>query len=1010
MLEVPRIKRSKSLPIVFDHTKSIKEDIKEDIKECFQSRRTVSAVVYENPEKLGGSSSVFNFWENEFIENVVLVSNSGFPKDEYNGRLAVIGDVPCYIKQVDTVPSGCLSIPPFFKLPEVNAGAKVSFCFAKKDEINAESADVTIVKCFPDLNLELYDYVVIDKEELKKKLKKSSIKFPIIDSQEYCCKIKVAFVKENISVYRDDINLVFKVSNIKPECNENSIILFNEETRLLTLKSDLDKIKIFSSNEPQPLSIYCTCHAVTELSNEVTLTHTMYNKLNLCNFSRSVISVNGMAFLIRGTNNDHASALKEGVLHLSQTSFLSLKKGGTGFGNGDIRLFPNSLFPDAATVELNIGWLANGHVELDDLADAGRLEKLVRKGLRAVPLQKGRICQVAVGEETGIQKQVKVTIAQVSGNSDSQSKKEEQPSAEVYWMSDNTAIKIAERPQYPKVKSTFFDVDESEPLVKQLLENMGGIKEIAEKMVREIITPMILFSEEKINKPPHTGIILYGPTGTGKTILAKALAGILAKCSRICRGRDGIIKLVQGPELFNKFIGESEAAVRKLFQDVDSEFQSYGSKAPLHIIIIDEMDSILPERVEKKHDSTMTRNLVVNQFLSCMSNSGTWGNMVFIGTTNRFEFIDEAAKRPGRFGLHYNIDNPDLSARKEILKLYAGKSKLPVNLEDDEYLKIARKTEGKSGAFLEELFKQADMTALLNGACIENLSIEKIRGLASEKAEIDCALLIEAFDKIKLIPKVENALAAYLPNEDVFYKLECQGYMANQSQACPERVVSYMKRVFQSSAGSGGVILIEGGKLSGKSYMVRHLVKESGAGHLLVIKVDDLIDNANAVGYIDEQMNKAQIHDRKIVIVDRYDLLFDESVRFKTSRNLLANKIGNQLKITNTRRVCILTSRPMPVSYHAFANFTINKKIKLKNLTRTDMTQILQNMNTTEHDIKKVLSIIPQEISVGNFINIVSPCVTLTPSDKVARWELEALKQDVQDFTENSEQEYSMYA
>merc|ERR1711924_260899 len=133
-------------------------------------------------------------------------------------------------------------------------------------------------------------------------------------------------------------------------------------------------------------------------------------------------------------------------------------------------------------------------------------------------------------------------------------------------------------------------------------------------------------------------MLLYGPPGTGKTLIARQLAKFLKAAEP---------KIVNGPEVLNKYVGASEENIRKLFEDAEKEQKQMGENSQLHIIIFDEIDAICKQRGSSK-DSTGVADTIVNQLLTKIDGVDALNNILLIGMTNRLDMIDEALLRPGR--------------------------------------------------------------------------------------------------------------------------------------------------------------------------------------------------------------------------------------------------------------------------------------------------------------------------------------------------------------------------
>lgn len=194
------------------------------------------------------------------------------------------------------------------------------------------------------------------------------------------------------------------------------------------------------------------------------------------------------------------------------------------------------------------------------------------------------------------------------------------------------------------------------------------------------------------------GILLYGPPGTGKTLMARQIGKML-------NAREP--KVVNGPEILNKFVGQSEENIRKLFADAEKEQKEKGDESGLHIIIFDELDAICKQR-GSTNSGTGVGDSVVNQLLAKMDGVDQLNNVLIIGMTNRMDMIDEALLRPGRLEVHIEISLPDEEGRLQILNIHTTKMRSNGVLADDvDLAELASLTKNFSGAELGGLTKSA---------------------------------------------------------------------------------------------------------------------------------------------------------------------------------------------------------------------------------------------------------------------------------------------------------------
>ena len=257
-------------------------------------------------------------------------------------------------------------------------------------------------------------------------------------------------------------------------------------------------------------------------------------------------------------------------------------------------------------------------------------------------------------------------------------------------------------------------------------DQVGGLEDVKEEL-REAVEWPLKFPDlfAQLNATPPKGLLLYGPPGTGKTLLAKAVAH---------ESESNFIS-VKGPELLNKFVGESEKAVREVFRK--------ARQASPCIIFFDEIDSVAPTRGSSGGDSHVTER-VISQFLTEMDGLEELRNVIIIAATNRPDIIDSALLRPGRFDRLLFVPPPDLEARKQIFKIHTRKTPLAEDVNLDE---LARKTDGYTGADIASLANTGVMLALrehISKAKDPEDAKKRAKGLKVAKRHFD-----EALQKIK---------------------------------------------------------------------------------------------------------------------------------------------------------------------------------------------------------------------------------------------------------------------
>ncbi|MCK5217840.1 MAG: AAA family ATPase, partial [Methanosarcinales archaeon] len=234
------------------------------------------------------------------------------------------------------------------------------------------------------------------------------------------------------------------------------------------------------------------------------------------------------------------------------------------------------------------------------------------------------------------------------------------------------------------MREVFFEV----PQVKW--NDIGGLNSIKQELVEAVEWPL-KYPEafEAINSKPPKGIMLFGPPGTGKTMLAKATA---------YESEANFIS-IKGPELLSKYVGESEKAVREVFRK--------ARQASPAVVFFDEVDSIAPAR-GAGFDSHVTER-VISQILTEMDGMEELKDVLVIAATNRPDLVDPALLRPGRLDRMIYITPPDTKARTEIFKIHLKGKPLNKNVDVNE---LVRMTDGYVGADMEAICREASIMAL----------------------------------------------------------------------------------------------------------------------------------------------------------------------------------------------------------------------------------------------------------------------------------------------------------
>jgi len=236
--------------------------------------------------------------------------------------------------------------------------------------------------------------------------------------------------------------------------------------------------------------------------------------------------------------------------------------------------------------------------------------------------------------------------------------------------------------------------------------DVGGLTDVKQELQEAVEWPIKkpeVF--KRVGIRPPKGILLFGPPGCGKTMLAKAVA---------TESEANFIS-IKGPELFSKWVGESEKAIREVFRK--------GRTAAPSIVFFDELDSVVPRRGLGFGDSGVSER-VISQLLTEMDGIESLVNVVIIGATNRPDIIDQAILRPGRFDRLIYVPAPDHATRLNILKIHTRNMPLARDVDLEQ---IAHQAAGYSGADLEAVSREAGLISLRRDIDTKSVTIEDFR-------------------------------------------------------------------------------------------------------------------------------------------------------------------------------------------------------------------------------------------------------------------------------------------
>ncbi|GFG30720.1 hypothetical protein Cfor_11558 [Coptotermes formosanus] len=355
---------------------------------------------------------------------------------------------------------------------------------------------------------------------------------------------------------------------------------------------------------------------------------------------------------------------------------------------------------------------------------------------------------------------------------------------------------------------------------------IGGLDKEFNSIFRRAFASRVFPPEvvEQLGCKHVKGILLFGPPGTGKTLMARQIGTML-------NAREP--KIVNGPQILDKYVGESEANVRRLFADAEEEEKRLGPNSGLHIIIFDEIDAICKSRGSVA-GNTGVHDTVVNQLLAKIDGVEQLNNILVIGMTNRRDMIDEALLRPGRLEVQMEIGLPNEQGRFQILSIHTSRMKEYKKINPDVDIKeLATLTKNFSGAELEGLVRAAQSTAMNR--------------------------LIKAASKVEVDPEAMEKLL--VNRSDFLHALE-----------------NDIKPQARSTDASGLVsVLLEGPPNSGKTALAAQLAKNSDFPFVKVCSPEEMVgftESAKCL-HIRKVFDDAYRSQLSCILVDNIERLLD---------------------------------------------------------------------------------------------------------------------------------------
>ena len=424
--------------------------------------------------------------------------------------------------------------------------------------------------------------------------------------------------------------------------------------------------------------------------------------------------------------------------------------------------------------------------------------------------------------------------------------------------------------------------------IRVTYEEVGGLSSEI-KAMREIVELPLRHPElfSRLGVEAHSGILLYGPPGCGKTLIAKVLAS----------ESEANMYSINGPEIMNKYYGETEARLRDIFKEAKDNSPS--------IIFIDEIDAIAPKREEAYGD---VEKRVVAQLLALMDGLTDRGNVIVLGATNRPDSVDPALRRPGRFDREVEISVPNEDGRLEILHIHTRGMPIAEGIDLKE---LSSDLHGYTGADIKSLCREAAMKAIRRYLPEIDLESERIPSEVLQTMEIK---LLDFYDAMhEVVPTAMREFYVERPKiwwQDVGGLDDIKKSLNDNLILAMHEPGQFNKMGIRPPKGA----LIYGPPGCGKTLLARALATESGA-NMILVRGPEILSKwvGESEKAVREIFRKAKASSPCVVIFDELDSL----ARFKSSdeggvgETILSQLLTEMEEGVSSRVVIVgITNRP----------------------------------------------------------------------------------------------------
>ena len=419
-------------------------------------------------------------------------------------------------------------------------------------------------------------------------------------------------------------------------------------------------------------------------------------------------------------------------------------------------------------------------------------------------------------------------------------------------------------------------------------EEVGGLSGIVKGM-REIVELPLRHPElfSRLGVEPHSGVLLYGPPGCGKTLLAKVIAS----------ESDANMYSINGPEIMNKYYGETEARLRDIFKEAKDNSPS--------IIFIDEIDAIAPKREEAYGD---VEKRVVGQLLALMDGLTERGNVIVLGASNRPDSLDPALRRPGRFDREMEISVPNADGRLEILQIHTRGMPLA---QDIDLKNLASDLHGYTGADIKSLCRESAIKSIRRYLPEIDLENERIPSKILQSMEIKLRDFYDAM--LEVVPTAMREF--YVERAKVWWK--DVGGLNDEKKTLMDNIVAAINepnRFRKMGVKPPKGVLLYGPPGCGKTLLARALAAECG-GNMILVRGPEILSKwvGESEKAIRDIFRKAKASSPCVVIFDELDSLAKSKAKEEGNHGeTILSQLLTEMEDSGTSNIIVIgiTNRP----------------------------------------------------------------------------------------------------